>query len=533
MGSARSVFPSVLNQPVTGRWKLILAVAICLVTFAGWFFRYETRFASLTYPDSLDYAQLGRELSRGGGFRSQQTFPYILGWLKERGLPTDAPWPNLNRFPLITVLNALAFRLAGPTDSSAVAVGGLFHAATAILVFLLGNRLAGVLPGLLAALLIAASPTQLHYALSGLTESGTAFFITLTALTLVSATDRHAPTRASWAPGLAAGLAFLHRSSLVVLLAGAGILLLGRRNRRTARLVILVAAFLLPVLPWAARNQLQFGTPGGNLTLDRTLLSYGIVRGDIFLSFDQHNAGELFRDNLDKVGVKLRRNLKSFFARHWSRLFGPELIWLGPVFVLSGLLRLGQPLRRVWAFSFFCLLLTAGLLLSTWFDGRHFRPFSPLLLTVAIAALSRALTRAPQMLRWALPVALVVALGFNVSSMLQHVGRAPRRVPASHSLFEHLGHVIEPGTVVASNVSWKVAWYCDRPSVRFLGDPEQLLELHRDYVPVGAVFLQGKRAAEFASRLGTASASMTRQLQRVELPWANTGLWLLAPQPSD
>ena len=57
-----------------------------------------------TFPDAYHYADIGRQIARGDGMTTLQTYPYVLAWLRETGLPTAPPWPNVTRFPLLPLM---------------------------------------------------------------------------------------------------------------------------------------------------------------------------------------------------------------------------------------------------------------------------------------------------------------------------------------------------------------------------------------------------------------------------------------------
>ena len=63
------------------------------------------------YPDSYYYADLGRQLARAEGFSTLLTFPYIVSWMRDAGISPQPPWPNVARFPLISLVYAPVFAL--------------------------------------------------------------------------------------------------------------------------------------------------------------------------------------------------------------------------------------------------------------------------------------------------------------------------------------------------------------------------------------------------------------------------------------
>ena len=147
-----------------------------------WFSFYRSIFQPSWFfsPDSVDYAQMGRQVFRGEGFTSLQTFPYVLQFLADCGLSTEPPWPNTTRFPLISIVHALSFSLVGATAAGVALSGGLYLVATAMVGFRLAWRLFGLPAGLLAVAWFLTDYSQLRLSVSGLLETGAAFFLVAT-----------------------------------------------------------------------------------------------------------------------------------------------------------------------------------------------------------------------------------------------------------------------------------------------------------------------------------------------------------------
>jgi 4-amino-4-deoxy-L-arabinose transferase-like glycosyltransferase len=360
-----------------------------------WYAAYRTRFTGLWYPDACDYAQLGRQLIRGEALSSSQSFPYVLSWLDAHGHDTAPPWPNITRFALPPLLRAAAFATLGTSDAVALLPNALFFVGTAILAFLMGNRLAGPVAGLSAALLTASSPTALQYAVSGLTEPGAGFF--LIAIGYVALRARSDPgLRFALLLGALVGLGFLQRSNLVFALPGAVWIVAGSQRAVAGRSRIALVAWTLATAglvtaPWLLRNLLEFGSPLISLTTHRAL-GFGLLGRDLFLDFGLEAPWALIAGHWDVI---LGRTTGGWLVESWRELFGPELRWLGPAFLVALLLPLGGDGRALKLYAASVVGLTFLLVTTLYSIPRYYHPFVPLLLVLVTAAAFESLRRAP------------------------------------------------------------------------------------------------------------------------------------------
>jgi 4-amino-4-deoxy-L-arabinose transferase-like glycosyltransferase len=198
------------------------------------------------FDDAAWYHRTAITLAHGGGYLSPFT-----------AHPTAA-WPP--GYPLVL---SLAYRVAGTTPATAVALNAIFGAFTCFFVWRLGAHLGGARLGLVAVALVAFFPSHVFFAAVVLSE--TLFTCLVCGLVLAAvrllARAGDAP-RGAWVVwGLAAGLTALVRAeSVVVALVPAASLAI-RADRRARRVL---AATLLGVVvalaPWTLRNFRVFGT---------------------------------------------------------------------------------------------------------------------------------------------------------------------------------------------------------------------------------------------------------------------------------
>jgi 4-amino-4-deoxy-L-arabinose transferase-like glycosyltransferase len=149
------------------------------------------------------------------------------------------------------------FALTGPSIVAILVVNLILWSATTGLVYALARRMGGRATGVVAALLVATSPTLTLYVLRAYSE---ALFIPLLLLVcLLLTARRETPTlrAAAWA-GVCLGLAILVRSTAVVLPFLLPLWLLLRRPVRESwrAAAVLCSVSCLVVAPWIVRNEL-------------------------------------------------------------------------------------------------------------------------------------------------------------------------------------------------------------------------------------------------------------------------------------
>jgi 4-amino-4-deoxy-L-arabinose transferase-like glycosyltransferase len=167
---------------------------------------------------------------------------------------TDSPTATIE--PGYPVLLALFFAVFGTASGSVFLLNLLAQIAGAWAVFLLGERYGGRRTGLMAALFFAVHPYFVFYTASAMTESLHIALVPWVALATARALDER---KGGFAAGAAAGLLFLVRSTVLVLLPVQIALLLFRRMFRQA--LLLLAGFAVLASPWVVRNAVEMGQP--------------------------------------------------------------------------------------------------------------------------------------------------------------------------------------------------------------------------------------------------------------------------------
>jgi 4-amino-4-deoxy-L-arabinose transferase-like glycosyltransferase len=161
------------------------------------------------------------------------------------------------------------YATGGAREGTARIVELLLGLATIVVVYLLGRRIACQAAGLLAAFTVAVYPPFIHSVGALYSEPPAMFTLPAAVLAFLWASDGLGSSRARWlAPGFLFGLTALIRPEYLLVGIAFAVLALIRiwrtRGWRPGLVgtALFVAALLLPIVPWAVRNQ---------VVLDRTV----------------------------------------------------------------------------------------------------------------------------------------------------------------------------------------------------------------------------------------------------------------------
>ncbi len=198
-------------------------------------------------PDSIGYARIAKNLTAGDGFQ-------------EGGFRTHLQEPS-NYSPGLPLLVAGVYELSGgPHIELARIVLALIGSLSVLLAFLIASRLSGPLAGLIAAVVVAGYPALLQYQGMLMTEPLAVTLLAATLLAFLWAGDER--RAGAWAlPGLLLGMLALVRPDYLLFAPVLAIVALFRARGRSgawgpglAAAALLLAAFLLPIVPWTVRN---------------------------------------------------------------------------------------------------------------------------------------------------------------------------------------------------------------------------------------------------------------------------------------
>ena len=461
---------------------------------------------NLVYPDAYHYAELGRQFYRGEGFTSLQVYPYILSWFETHGVPLTPPWPNVARFPLMTILHAGSFSLLGPSVEGIFLTGVAGFVLLVVLVAILGSKLYSPGVGLVAGLSICAHTWLVALAFSGLLETWAATFIAAVALALLSA---HRSLARAVLLGLLLGLSFLLRYDLLVLVPAAmAAVVFFRREDLGRTLAGIVMGFSAMVLPWVARNLVVTGDPVAMLSIDRNLFRATELGVDPYAKSAPAPFVDQLLANFEMIVGKFSAVIYPFER---PELFAGEgNLWVAVAALLS-ILWIGLRQRReLWVFLLTSYSLRILLLSAMHHERRFYSSFVPLVILVGLGGLwslwdekirprieRRSNGSAVVWWRWlAVPVVLLACgylwkdLGGVPTLVRIHQQFPAAPIPGAGALdskLEVLVAALPKSGVVATTQSERIAWYGDLPAIE-VSASAQLRDLLEGDLPIEALY---------------------------------------------
>lgn len=475
-----------------------LAIALVAIAFTLWSGSYSLGYVHGN--DAYDYAQMGREIAQGNGFATRQIFPRHVPYYAEHGLLDSESWPNLHRYPLPTIVDALGTIAVGDPIRGAIAMNGLAYVLSVPILFALARRFTG--RGLafgLALFFAADAPIRLS-SYNGYTEA-LAVLLTLAALWLVFR-DRLG-LGSCLAAGALCGLAILNRYQSALLLP----LLLGLawlrsdEDVRLRHVAVLVGATLLVMLPWGLRDLAVVGQPFFSLSSTRSLLKGFGWDADMALSVPIDLPSVLSRYGsmiAGKCADCLQDKVTSL--ADWMKMFrGP--LYVGVLLVaVASLAWRSRERDEVDLFKWGVLAFVATNIVLQCISVDHSRlyvPLRPLLLLVATLGVAQLVARFAGDARRSLVegalaglLALVATYEVAYGSFAVHDPEWGDRQAASIAgTTESWCPFLEPDAIVVSDVSVRVAMYCGNRTIRLPTSPDDLVTIDRDYRTVDYLLL--------------------------------------------
>lgn len=492
-----------MTRPATSSsvWRLDLGLALLLVALTTWMWLSSYTLGYVNGNDSYDYAQMGRELATGNGFATRQIFPRHVPFYAEHGYLKSDIWPNLHRYPLPTIVDAVGYRLTGDPLTGAIAMCGMAYILSVVALYGFARRFTA--PGLAfgLALLFASDPPVRVSSYNGYTEA-LAILLMLSALFLVFRRELRA--RECVGAGVLCGLAILNRyqaALLVPLLMGFLYFRSGSPAEGLKRTAMLAVCAVLVLVPWAVRDLIVVGQPLFSLSSTRSLLKGFGWDADMMLNVPVDLPSVLSQYG-DQILGKCTRclHLKATSIARWTKMMqGPAYVGVLGVSLASLLWSRGargdfELLKRG-----VLLFVLANILLQcvSVDHPRLYVPLRPLLLVVAVLGVLQGLARVLAADR--MPFSRgVAAVSITLLAAWQATAAPIAILPPdwgnqqAASIAESVRSwcpYLEPDAVVASDVSLRITIYCGNRTIRLPSRPPDLMAIDRRYEAVDYVLL--------------------------------------------
>ena len=382
------------------------------------------------------YHAMANQLANGQGYDN----PFAIVGAAFEPTNGDAP-PTAFHPPLFPALLALPSLVGLDSYTAHELTACAMGAATAVVAGLLGRQLAGPRAGLIAAVIVALSPTLIGADSVLMSESLWGLLVAATLLAALAALRD--PSRLNLAAlGLMIGLSALTRGEglfwLVVLALPVAIVAGGPRTTQLKRLGLVALVAALTIAPWTARNLAVFDRPVLVTTTDGAVLAgansdetyrgpsigfwtpSGIARAGAAPDNEAVHAARLRKQAIEYaqdhkgrlVPVAVARVMRTYGVWHPNELVNVASIFHGQVRWFSWL-----------SFVYALLILAAGA--AAYLVARRTRPHLWLLLTPAVlVAITSVTAFGDARFRVALDVSLAVLVAVGVDRLLERRGAA-------------------------------------------------------------------------------------------------------------
>ena len=481
-----------------------LAVVV-VVSLALFYFIHE--FQGLATSQAMDQAQIGREIARGHGWRTNLIRPRAIGQLQNNGKNVQRKiWADTYNAPLPPLVNAIALLpvkarlkmtprdITYVGDRAIVFVSILFFIGAVVVLFFIVRRLFDRRLALLACSLVLICDTIWQYSLTGLPQMLLLFLFCLTNYFLLRAVQAQfgGDPVGVWLAlaGLGFGLLALTHALTIWIFVGA--LIYGAfffRPRGYPAMVMLVA-FAIIYAPWLVRNFIVCGQPGG-------VAIYSVLD-----NVRQSEAGWMRHVDLDLQDIGpgyFRNKITAELDKQFDRLF-EYLGWsvVAPLFFVGLLHRYKRP--ETAALRWMILAMWGGAVLGMATYGMRAEQnfsanqlhllFIPLMTCYGLAFLLVLWNRTEISLRLARIGFLALLFLLCGWPMVHTMLLAPRKAsirwpPYVPPYIAVLNSWMKPEEITASDMPWAIAWYADRPAL-WLPDSIRVMTEFNDYKVLGA-----------------------------------------------
>lgn len=477
---------------------------LAVVSIITLMFMYTiTQFHGFREAEAMEAGQLGRNLMVQHRLVTQCVRPATIWCLETKSAAHDAAiarQPDILTPPLYPALLAVLFKITGisfsaeglrdvfgPEKLMVWTCGHLFTLLTGLMLFLLGRRLFDARVAMLGVAAYFLSDTVWRFSISGLSIPLLTFIVTTacyTALVGVTKLQENAPAR-QWIWRFAVAillcvLAFLTRYGAVVVVPALALFIgLSFPEKKTWWVLAFLAAFLVGVSPWLARNKKVSGGLLGmaphmalNNTAsfeqdlyERTLKpevrpgqAYQLLRNKM-----KDNLSLFYQDSLRTMGDGLL--VAFFFGTFFYRFVRPQVrllrwcVGLGIILLLIVASLFGPGTVRL-LFVFWPLVLLYGMAFFIVLLERLQLQFKLVSMIVTGVLL----------LLGALP------LIFTLMPPRQGVPYPPYYVP----FIARVSSLLQPEELMCTDMPWATAWYGNRTSILLPARLDEFFDIH-DY----------------------------------------------------
>ncbi len=438
------------------------------------------------YKDNFDYSQMGREIKEGKGFKTLQIFPGYLVYLKNKGL-LNGEWPNLYRFPLPTLSNAIFQILFDPLKAGIIQSGFWFFLTVILIYYLIYDETKKFFLAMFGSVLFFLD--HLIYSFSGLGETLTSFLFTLLIFVFFFAGLKE---RTKFiVSGFVLGLLFLSRTTFLYLFPIFLVFFILKKYKLKLILLFSLSLFFT-ILPWSLRNYRITGNPFFSFSNVRNIM-LPFAKVDPVLKLNMEN-------DLKKILIKKRfliikifkKNVNEFYKKLYN-LAKPFSLFVLFLFLFLFFKRNSNKIKELFIFIFISYFLNYIIYSFFKLYPRYFFSFKTLFIILFFIAFSEIMFEAKYKKLTAL-ILIILALFPAAALSLKNLEyfKNIEKVYSINFLYENrdlFKKIIKNDSVIVSNISHATALFLKRKSIRLPYEPESILKIDKDFINVDFIII--------------------------------------------
>jgi len=417
-----------------------------------------------SFPDSMNYAAIAREIGRGNGFTTKQIRPLSLFF---DGSYQDHP--TLVRPPLYPLLVAISQKIFGPVGFASLAVNILAFSAIPPSIYYLGRQFFDRYVALTSGALIIFNYQLIRYSIGGLTEPLYTLFFILLIIAIFK--DRYVLA------GFFLGLSYLTHYSTQLLVPGVVLLILVNSSQIRDRIYNTGITGFITVLttsPWLIRNLIIAGDPFFSLQrYEVVMFTQTYPARTLYRLFEPISVSEFIINNPTEMVVKFIQGLQALYIGIPSL----HQNWIIIPLAAIGLYHSKFDKKRALLVGIAGMIAIQFVMLASISPlSRLFIRFSPIIVlfsSVGIIAIvdrfnpkiESNLFRIPEISQRSLVLFIVVIVIIPNIFAMALLNPTSEYVAEEQETFNEIKSETPEDAVIISNTPWTISWFADRVAI--------------------------------------------------------------------
>ena len=442
-----------------------IILLLSLIAIVVWATVYIKTFNGLWFPDSCEYASIASNIYEGKGLTTNTLNVAHIQFFKER--IKDSRFPIIGGPPLYPLFISGLFHIFGVSDRVVGLSSGIFFILTVPFLYLLAKSLFGSTVAVISSLIYIFDTHLLFtYSICGLTEPMFIFFLVQFFFILYKSKKYKFFLLA----GAVMGLANLNRfNPIFYLLPIIGYILLCSEDGKIKNAVGFFFGFTIIMTPYFIRNYLEFNNP-----FIFFIRSYELFPDELGLSFT--------------IFQKLYINMSEYYHRFF-RIANPYILAFFVVSIFKTYENKNlRNFRILFLVMFAVQILVSSAAVPTpksFGQFRHLVIFYPVMIIFAsslIVSMFERFKQSSRLTKYSFGFLIILLICLPTITNFYHTFRS--NLKTSRHSFKEIGEMVRsntsPDEIVATDISYQLAWYSQRKVLIVPVTSQQLASIDSD-----------------------------------------------------